>query len=134
MPNFSKESIERLNTCHIGLQLLLNQVIKHWDCKVICGYRGQAEQDKAFTDGTSQKRYPDSKHNLQPSIAVDVVPYPIDWKTKNPKDLARWYAFAGFVLGVASQLGIKVGWGGDWDSDRDFKDQNFDDLPHFELI
>jgi len=28
----------------------------------------------------------------------------------------------------------KLRWGGDWDSDKVFDDQNFDDLPHFELV
>ena len=42
-------------------------------------------------------------------------------------------SFAGYVQGVAEQLGIKIRWGGDWDSDFDFKDQTFNDLVHFEL-
>lgn len=134
MPKFSKESIEQLDTCQPDLQILFIEVIKHWDCKVIYGYRNKEEQDKAFAEGKSQKQYPHSAHNLLPSNAVDAVPYPINWETKNPKDLARWYAFAGFVLGVASQMGIKIKWGGDWDSDKDFKDQNFNDLVHFELL
>ena len=45
----------------------------------------------------------------------------------------KTYAFGGFVKGVASQKGIKIRWGGDWDSDNDLHDQNFIDLPHFEL-
>jgi len=63
-----------------------------------------------------------------PARAVDVVPYPIDWD-----DREGFYAFGGFVKGVASQKGIKIRWGGDWDSDNDLHDQNFIDLPHFEL-
>lgn len=132
-PKFSKESIEKLETCRPDLQLLFIEVIKHWDCKIICGHRNKEEQDWAFLNGTSQKQFPYSAHNQLPSKAVDAVPYPVNWETKNPKDLVRWYAFAGFVLGVASQMGIKLQWGGDWDNDKDFKDQNFDDLPHFEL-
>ena len=133
MPKFSKESIEQLDTCHPDLQILFIEVIKYWDCKVICGNRNKEKQNKAFAEGKSQKQFPYSNHNQLPSIAIDAVPYPINWETKNPKDLARWYAFAGFVLGVASQMGIKIKWGGDWDSDKDFKDQDFNDLPHFEL-
>jgi peptidoglycan L-alanyl-D-glutamate endopeptidase CwlK len=41
--------------------------------------------------------------------------------------------FAGFVKGVASQMGIPIRWGGDWNSDNNLKDNKFDDLPHFEL-
>ena len=36
-------------------------------------------------------------------------------------------------MSVANRLGLKVRWGGDWDGDFEFKDQNFHDLPHFEL-
>ena len=62
-------------------------------------------------------------------MAVDVVPYPIDWK-----DRARFYHFVGFVRGIASQKGIKIRTGADWDGDHLFNDQTFHDLPHFELL
>ncbi|MFQ5990813.1 MAG: hypothetical protein ACE5NA_00110 [Nitrospiraceae bacterium] len=45
----------------------------------------------------------------------------------------RWRAFGGFVLGVAEMMDIPIRWGGDWDGDRTFRDQNFNDLSHFEL-
>ena len=41
--------------------------------------------------------------------------------------------FAGFVKGIALMLGIPIRWGGDWNGNNDLKDNNFDDLPHFEL-
>ena len=69
-----------------------------------------------------------SKHNQEPSLAVDVAPWPIDWN-----DSHRFYHFAGFVLGIAAALNIRLRWGGDWDSDFDLRDQTFFDLPHFEL-
>lgn len=68
-------------------------------------------------------------HNKTPSLAVDVAPWPIDWNDKN-----RFYHFAGRVQGIAQMFNIKIRWGGDWDSDNDLKDQNFYDLPHFELV
>lgn len=37
-------------------------------------------------------------------------------------------------MGVATMMGVKIRWGGDWDLDTDLKDNTFDDLPHFELI
>ena len=37
-------------------------------------------------------------------------------------------------MGVASQMGIKIRWGGDWDRDTDLSDNRFNDLPHFELM
>jgi len=42
-------------------------------------------------------------------------------------------AWGGFVLGVAAGMGIGVRWGGDWDGDWLFTDQQFHDMPHFEL-
>jgi peptidoglycan L-alanyl-D-glutamate endopeptidase CwlK len=59
---------------------------------------------------------------------VDVVPYPIDWK-----DRERMTYFAGFVMGIASQMDLKIRWGGDWNMNTELKDNNFDDLPHFEI-
>ena len=41
---------------------------------------------------------------------------------------------AGLVLGIAAVFGIKIRWGGDWDSDNDLNDQKFMDLAHFEEI
>jgi len=131
MPSFSKQSAARLATCHMSLQNLFKEVIRHWDCTVLEGHRSIEAQQEAFRRGTSKIDGVNQlgKHNHTPSLAVDVAPYPVDWQ-----DLERFRAFGGFVLGVASQLGIVVRWGGDWDTDRDFKDQRFVDLPHFELL
>ena len=128
MPQFSKLSERRLAECHPSLQLLFNAVIKHYDCVILCGHRGEREQNEAFADGKSQLKWPDSKHNKKPSLAVDVVPYPVDWNDRH-----KLYHFAGFVIGAAWALGIKLRWGGDWDGDRDLSDQSFNDLVHFEL-
>ncbi len=129
MPSFSKASRKRLETCHPDLQRLMNEVIKHWDCTVLEGHRTEHRQNEMVRTGTSQLKWPLSKHNRTPSEAVDVAPYPIDWQ-----DIERFRAFGGFVLGVAAMLEIPIRWGGDWNGNRDFKDQKFHDLPHFELL
>lgn len=129
MPKFGKKSEERLATCHVDLQRLFNEVIKHYDCTVTCGHRGKDEQDEAVRTGVSKLAWPNSKHNSLPSKAIDVVPFPIDWD-----DMTRFYHFGGFVLAVAKQLGIKIRWGGDWNGDLKFRDEKFKDLPHFELV
>lgn len=145
--------MERLATCDERLQRLFNRVILGYDCSILCGHRGEEEQTEAFESKKSKVQWPDSKHNLFPSLAVDAAPYPIVWpetlKMLNRfkegrgtivqvmmviKDLARFYHFAGYVLGIAEEMGIPLRWGGDWDGDKDFKDQAFDDLPHFELM
>ena len=128
MPNFGKRSRANLFHTHPKLQHLFSEVIKYFDCTVICGHRGKEAQNKAFHEGFSKVKFPNGRHNAKPSKAVDVCPYPVDWD-----DLARFRYFAGFVLGVASQMGINIRWGGDWDSDTFTKDNKFNDLPHFEL-
>ena len=100
MPTFSKTSLDRLATCHEDLIIFCNEFIKHYDFAVICGHRGQEEQDKAYAQGFSKLKYPKSKHNSYPSLAVDLAPWEgkIDWG-KN-----QMYFFAGFALGIAEML------------------------------
>ena len=129
MPEFGKRSRDQLATAHPDLQRLFNEVIKHYDCAVIIGHRGEQAQNEAVEHGMSKLKWPDSPHNKTPSQAVDVAPYPVDWK-----NIKSFYHFAGYVKAVADQLGIAIRWGGDWDGDFDLTDQNFFDLPHFELI
>ena len=129
MPSFGKSSKKELDTCHEALQVLFNKVVKEFDCSVLKGYRGEKEQNEAFDRGNSTLKYPNGKHNQNPSIAVDVIPYPEDWE-----DRERMSFFAGFVKGVSLNMGLKIRWGGDWNSDTQVKDNNFDDLVHFELV
>lgn len=129
MPKFSQRSLGRLNTCDEKLQRLFNEVVKFYDCTILCGHRNEQDQNEAYRSGMSQVRWPNSKHNSNPSVAVDVVPYPIDWNDK-----VRFYHFAGFVLGIAKEMGINITWGGDWNRNNNLKDQSFFDLPHFELV
>lgn len=129
MPAFSKRSRENLSQCHPDLQRLFNDVIQHFDCSVICGHRGMEEQEEAFRTGKSKAHFGESKHNHMPSMAVDVVPYPLDWD-----DRERFGLLAGFVKGRAISLGINIRWGGDWDQDNQMRDETFLDMPHYELI
>ena len=136
MPHFSDKSLSILNNAHIDLQILFNEVIKHFDCSILESYRSIERQQMLYRKGHSKldgvKRK--SKHNYIPSMAVDVVPYPIDWQNYN-----RMYFFGGVVLGIAKRLKeegkIKhtIRWGGDWNNDTILKNQTFIDLPHFEI-
>lgn len=134
MPAFSNTSRQRLLTCHHDLQKVFNEVIKHYDCTILQGHRSKEEQDEYYRTGKSKVQYPNSKHNSQPSMAVDVAPWYDDVPHVRWDDSAGFYHFAGFVLGIASQMNIALRWGGDWDGDNELYDQTFMDLPHFELI
>lgn len=128
MPNFSAKSQAKLATCHPDLQRVFNEVVKHFDCTIVEGHRGKEDQDRYYAQGKSKVKYPNGKHNKEPSMAVDVIPYPIDWNARD-----RFVYFAGFVKGIATSLGVNIRWGGDWDCDTELADNTFDDLPHFEL-
>jgi len=128
MAKFGRRSKENLATCDKKLQDVLNEVIKHVDCSVIEGHRSGERQNKLFNEGKTKVKYPNGRHNANPSRAVDVVPYPVDWN-----DRERFHLFAGFVLGIAQSMGIKLRWGGDWNMNFEVDDNKFDDFPHFEL-
>ena len=153
MPHYGAYSKRNLATAHPDLQVVFNEVIKDFDNTIIHGHRSVEYQfeiyqmgrtlvdgvwvitDKSkvltYLDGINKK----SKHNYDPSMAIDAAPYPIDWANKD-----RAIFFVGFVLGTASRLLAegkithKVVSGMDWDNDTDLDDQTFIDRPHFQLI
>lgn len=135
MPKYSKISLGRLEECHSDLQLIFNRVIKLFDNSILCGHRSEDEQNSALYSGNSKLSFPNSKHNKVPSMAVDSIPYPIDWK--NTK---RMIYYAGMVKAIG-EIFIEEGkvthvirWGGDWDMDTETSDNKFNDLVHFELV
>jgi len=128
MPSFGSKSRERLATCDVRIQDVFNEVIKTVDCTVTEGMRGEEKQNQYFDEGKSKVRFPKGKHNANPSKAIDICPYPVDYE-----DRERFTLFAGFVLGIAKSMGINMRWGGCWKNDFNPKTNNFDDMPHFEL-
>lgn len=143
MPRYSKRSKDNLSSAHPDLQRVFSEVIKYFDCTIIEGHRSVDRQQELYAkgrttdgpivtniDGVTKK----GKHNYMPSLAVDAVPYPIDWQ-----DTERMIYFAGFVMAISEtlyergEIGRRLRWGGDWDRDTDLKDQSFNDYPHFEL-
>lgn len=132
MPQFSESSLKKLGAVHQDLQMLFSEVIKSFDCTVISGIRTQEEQQRLYAQGRSEpgniithmdgvlKR---SKH--QGGLAVDIVPYPIDWN-----DHERFRQFGWYVKGIAKTLkrygAIEndIKWGGDW---------KWKDLPHWQI-
>jgi peptidoglycan LD-endopeptidase CwlK len=136
MPKFSQSSFSKLSTCHSDLQALFYEVIKYYDCTILEGYRNQEDQEKAFASGHTKLHWPNGKHNHQPSMAVDVTPYPIDFDNNKT---AFW--FGGYVMGIAQKLKDEgkithsIRWGGAWDGINKFNTPGMlNDLVHFELI
>ena len=150
MPRFGRGSKGKLETCSSVIRGVFNSVVQAFDNSILEGRRTLERQRELLKKGATKTL--NSKH-IAPdgqSKAVDAAPYPIKWPKqeiinrvnaqisedaelgKYIKDLARFYAFGGFVKGVAHEQGVKIRWGGDWDGDWDFSDQTFDDLVHFE--
>jgi len=142
MPSFSATSLSRLAEVDLNLQIVFMEVVKTFDCSILCGRREEAEQNAAVQAGKSKLVFPFSKHNLKPGSrpgtrveAVDVAPYPIDWA-----DAPRFAYFAGYVMATADRLLLAgrisraIKWGGDWDKDGRLAEEKFKDLDHFETI
>ncbi len=116
---FGKKSLACLETCHPDLQFIANELIKVMNVTILCGHRNQKDQEQAFINGKSKLTWPHSKHNMLPSHAMDVAPYPIDWK-----DIPRFLAMLKCVETICHAKGITIRLG------RDF---SFKDYPHIEL-
>ena len=132
MPSFSTRSKAILSTVHPNLQRIANIAILSSDFAVICGHRNKADQNKAFAGGYSKLQYPSSKHNSKPSTAIDLAPYSdgkIQWN-----DGRAFLELAKLIQYVAHIEGIAIRWGGDFNSDGNFKNDRFVDMPHFELV
>ena len=131
MPRFGKRSKERLKGVDAKLQNVLNEVVKYFDITIIEGLRSQERQNELVAQGKSKTKF--GKH--VEGKAVDIAPYPIDWKARDD-----FHYLGGFMLGMAASMGIKIRWGGDWNASslfkgqRTTKDNNFDDLVHFEIL
>ena len=158
MNTYSASSRKVLDTLHPDLKLVLEHVLRKHDHKLLEGRRSRATQANYVKLGVSKTM--NSKHVPPPdlseedqkvwlSLAVDVTPYPVpeDWgklsdilncdpeaRDRAWKARVQFYTFARSMLDTAEELGIGLRWGGDWDMDGDFLDQDFDDLVHFELI
>jgi hypothetical protein len=130
MPRYSDASESRIITANFKLQRLFRSVLQDWDHGIMCGHRGEEDQNAAYDGGFSKCRWPDSPHNLLASRAVDVLPVPCSWD-----DRELICTFAGFVLARAQEYGIPIRWGGGRCTTDLSVAHRFDwDLAHFELL
>lgn len=114
-------------TCDVRLQQVVRAAIERMDFTVLCGHRGEVEQNEAYERGFSKLKFPKSNHNSVPSKAVDLAPYPIDWK-----DLDRFKVLMLIVKSEAAERGIKLRFGWDWNGNEK-ADERFVDWPHVEI-
>jgi len=120
VPKFGVRSMENLVGVDERLRRVCLDAIEVMDFSVISGYRTFKQQREVFLAGRSRLDWPNSLHNKQPALAVDLAPYPIDWE-----DTSRFHELYGVMIATAFRLGIKLRWGGRWTRFRDFS--------HYEL-
>ena len=100
------------------------------DFTIVWGHRGEQIQNALFESGASRKRWPASKHNQVPALALDFAPWVqqrIDWE-----DTHIFALIAGVFFASAGPGQLR--WGGDWDGDGTTSDQTLMDWGHIELL
>lgn len=114
------------------LQRVVDRILAEvCDIALIYGFRSEQEQNYLHAQKRSQLRWPQSKHNKQPSLAVDFTTFPVNLKaTKLREELAF---VAGAAIAIAREEGVKLRWGGDWNRNGDLDDNGFDDYFHLEI-
>lgn len=120
MPKLSAASQRRLDGAHPLLRKLFTEVARDANITILDSQRGRAAQERAFALGNSRAHFGDSAHNWRPALALDVVPYPIDWT-----DFGRFKVLGALVTVKAKAMGIPISWGGRWTKLKDY--------PHYEL-
>ena len=113
-----KESLAKLDTCHPTIKGLIIAVANGidqgdlayagiHDMTVLCGWRGEFDQNKAVADGASKTPWPRSAHNKTDELgrprseAADVAPYPIPKKPNGEWDEEKFGILHAYVAGVA---------------------------------
>ena len=137
MATFSKQSQTLLITCHPLIQAVCHRAIEQTDFSVVYGRRTRAEQARLVAAGFSKTM--NSLHVAESpdlSRAVDLSPYIKGLgrlSGAKASEYKYFYFLGGYVKASADRMGIPLTWGGDWDGDGSFDDQNFHDLFHFQL-
>ena len=137
-----KTSLSRLDTCHKDLQkiVLASIELSPIDFGIAEGHRTKERQKELFDQGKSKIDgiTVKGKHNYSPSLAFDFYAFVGGKAIWEPQHLC---VIAGIIQATAKMLYIqgevehRLRWGGNWDGDGEIiSDQNFIDLPHFELL
>ena len=135
----SARSRTRLSGVHPDLKRVVERALLKCgiDFTVLEGVRTPARQKQLYAQGRSRPGPKvtwtlNSRHFVDPVTgyghAVDLAPFPIDWD-----DTDKFGAIARAMFSAASDLGVPIRWGADWDRDGRPRERGETDSPHFEL-
>ena len=127
MFKFSSKSLSKINDpkLHPKLKKLLLEAIKTSPIDFTVTETTRTLEKQAYylkkgTTKTMKSRHIPSVNKSGLCEAVDIAPYPIDYK-----NIKRFVQLSEHIKKVAKELNIKIAYGGDWKS--------FKDYPHYEL-
>ncbi len=141
---YGPSSNAKLDTVHPHLRMIAIRALQRspYDITIVHGWRGEEIQNALFDSHASTKRFPDSRHNksqdpglpdpLKVSDAIDFAPWidgGIPWNETH-----IFAAIAGLMFAAADELGLKIRWGGDWDTDGNTREHKLQDWGHIEII
>ena len=101
------------------------------DITIVEGHRAEARQNQMVAEGKSRLRWPRSRHNSTPSMAVDIAPYvdgTVSWSWDWFPPLGVHFKTVWAELQAAGRVNPrhKPTWGADWTG-------GFRDGPHFQI-
>jgi hypothetical protein len=122
---FSKNSLERLETCEEDLQRLAHKALEYtpYDFGIAEGVRTKERQMELYKSGDtttmSSRHFANARGK---SEALDIAVYV---NGKYSKDIGHYRKVAQAFFRAAIELGIQIEWGGLW--------RTFVDGPHYQL-
>lgn len=141
MPKFilGKRSTDNLVGVHPDLVRVVKRALElsEVDFTVIEGLRTPERQAELYAQGRTKPgkivtKSLTSNHFINDQTgfghAVDIVPLPVDWKNTKAFDQVAQAMFK-----AASELGVKIRWGADWDQDGNPREKGETDSPHYEI-
>ena len=133
--NFSIRSRKNLEGVHPDLVSVVTRALEltEIDFTVVEGLRSMDKQLEYVRRGASKTlRSYHLKQTDGYGHAVDLYPY-YDGSVQVNAPHAKFAAIAKAMRQVAKELGVRITWGADWDSDGITTDHSFVDSPHFQL-
>lgn len=133
MFKLGKGSLKKLEGVDEKLVKVVKRAIEisEIDFSVIEGVRTMQRQKELYAQGrtapgdvvtwTMKSKHLEGK-------AVDIVPFPLDWK-----DLSKFDKISKAMFQAAKELGVNIRWGADWNQNGIHREKGEYDSPHFEI-